>query len=224
MFSSVINNATGSLTIESVVMCTIASAILGLLIACIYRKEGDTSKNFFIALVMLPVLVQAVIMLVSGNLGTAVAVAGTFSLVRFRSTQGTAKEIVYIFFAMAIGLATGTGYITFAALIAVLGSILYLAVSHIPFAEDKNNEKDLRITVYEDLDYTNAFDEILDKYTDKYSLYRVKTVNMGSMYELRYRVTLKDVSKEKEMIDEIRVRNGNLTVVSSRYIGNSMAL
>ena len=224
MFSSIIDSTTSVLTIQNVLMCTVVSALLGLLIAVIYRKESDSSKNFFISLVMLPVLVQTVIMMVSGNLGTAVAVAGTFSLVRFRSMQGTAREIVYVFFAMAIGLATGMGYVTFAALIAVMGSIIYLLVSRISFPEDSENEKELRITIAEDLDYTNALDDILNTYTSKYSLYRVKTVSLGSMYELRYRVTLKDISKEKEMLDEIRIRNGNLTVVSSRYVGNMMSL
>ena len=224
MFSSIIDSTTSVLTIQNVLMCTVISALLGLLIAVIYRKESDSSKNFFIALVMLPVLVQTVIMMVSGNLGTAVAVAGTFSLVRFRSMQGTAREIVYVFFAMAIGLATGMGYVTFAALIAVMGSIIYLLVSRISFPEDSENEKELRITIAEDLDYTNALDDVLNTYTSKYSLYRVKTVSLGSMYELRYRVTLKDISKEKEMLDEIRIRNGNLTVVSSRYVGNMMSL
>ncbi|MBR3841061.1 MAG: DUF4956 domain-containing protein [Erysipelotrichales bacterium] len=224
MFSSIIDSTTSVLTIQNVLMCTVVSALLGLLIAVIYRKESDSSKNFFISLVMLPVLVQTVIMMVSGNLGTAVAVAGTFSLVRFRSMQGTAREIVYVFFAMAIGLATGMGYVTFAALIAVMGSIIYLLVSRISFPEDSENEKELRITIAEDLDYTNALDDVLNTYTSKYSLYRVKTVSLGSMYELRYRVTLKDISKEKEMLDEIRIRNGNLTVVSSRYVGNMMSL
>lgn len=223
MFSSIIDSVLG-LTIEAVLICTAASAILGLLIASVYRIMNDCSKNIFVTLALLPVLVQSVIMLVSGNLGTAVAVAGTFSLVRFRSMQGTAMDIAFIFFTMAVGLATGMGYVTFAVLITLIVVVLYVIVSKMPFAEDSDSEKDLRITVAEDFDYTNALDDVLKQYVSKYTLYRVKTTNMGSMYELRYRITLIDSKYEKQMIDDIRIRNGNLTVVCSRYVGNSELL
>ena len=221
MFSSVIN---GSLTIQNVGICSATAIILGISIAFIYRMRGECTKNFFIALALLPLLVEMVIMMVSGNLGTAVAVAGTFSLVRFRSMQGTARDIVFIFFAMALGLACGMGYVSFAVLICLLASFTYIFISYIPFREDSELEKDVRITVSEDFDYTNAFTSVFQAYASSYSLYRVKTVNMGAMYELRYRVRLHDINKEKEMIDEIRVRNGNLSVISSRYVGNTISL
>ncbi len=224
MFTSLISTSTGTLTLQAVALCTAASAILGLFLAIVYRTQGETSKNFFIALVLLPVIVQGVIMMVSGNLGTAVAVAGTFSLVRFRSMAGTAREIVFIFFAMAIGLATGMGYVSFAALMAIAGSVIFVIINRIPFAEDTNTEKMVRVTVAEDLDYTNALDDVFTMYTKKHTLLAVKTTNMGSMYELRYRVTLRDAKKEKQFLDDLRVRNGNLTIVASRWTGNSETL
>lgn len=155
-------------------------------------------------------------MLVNGNLGTSVAVLGTFSLVRFRSVPGSSKEIAIIFFAMAVGLATGTGFLTFAAMITVMIGLVFFVLGKFSFGESKENEKDLRITIAEHIDYTEIFEDIFKEYTSKYKLQRVKTTNLGSMYELEYHITLKDVKKEKEMIDSIRCRNGNLTVICGR--------
>lgn len=169
-----------------------------------------------ITLVLLPVLVQMVIMLVNGNLGTSVAVLGAFSLVRFRSVPGSSKEMAVIFFAMAIGLATGTGFLGFAAVMTLVIGSVFLALEKSRFGEWKQEQKDLRITIAEHLDYTEIFDDIFRKYTSKCCLERVKTTNLGSMYELDYHITLKDHGQEKEMLDAIRCRNGNLTVVCGR--------
>lgn len=216
MFTSVLGNVEGSLTMQNALLCAGVSLLLGLVIAVIYRSQGMCSKNFMITLVLLPVLVQMVIMLVNGNLGTSVAVLGTFSLVRFRSAPGTSKEIAAIFFAMAIGLATGTGFLSFAAVMTVVVGATFVVLERIPFDEWKQNEKDLRITIAENLDYTEIFEDIFDKYTSRRRLLRVKTTNLGSMYELDYHITLKDIKQEKEMIDAIRCRNGNLTIVCGR--------
>lgn len=204
------------MSIENAVLCTAVSLVLGLFIAVIYMSQGSYSKSFVMTLVILPALVQIVIMLVNGNLGTSVAVLGTFSLVRFRSVPGSSKEIAIIFFAMAVGLATGTGFLTFAAMITVMIGLVFFVLGKFSFGESKENEKDLRITIAEHIDYTEIFEDIFKEYTSKYKLQRVKITNLGSMYELEYHITLKDVKKEKEMIDSIRCRNGNLTVICGR--------
>lgn len=155
-------------------------------------------------------------MMVNGNLGVGVAVLGTFSLVRFRSTPGSAKEISCIFFAMAIGLSTGMGYLTFAAGVTVIVGLVMLILNFIPIGEAEPKEKELKITIPEDLDYTEIFDDLFEKYTKRCTLDRVRTTNMGSMYELKYSMTLRDPAMEKSFIDELRCRNGNLPIVSGR--------
>ncbi len=214
MFESII--LSGSLTIGSVLLCTAVSLVLGFIISFLYTRRCACSKQFAIALTLLPAIVQAVILMVSGSLGAGVAVAGAFSLVRFRSIPGSAREIVAIFFAMTIGLACGMGYIAFAALLTAIIGLTLLLLSSSRFGGHKEAEKDLRITIPEELDYTGAFDDLFETYTAGSLLERVKTVNLGSMYELRYSVTLKDESKEKAFLDALRCRNGNLTVVMAR--------
>lgn len=216
MFTSILSSVEGNLTMQNGLLCTVVSVVLGVLIAVIYMQQGNYSKNFVVTLAMMPVLVQVVIMLVNGNVGTSVAVLGTFGLVRFRSVPGTSREIANIFFAMAVGLATGMGYLTFSvAMVVVIGG-MFLLLGKTSFGERKYNEKDLRITIAEDLDYTDIFEDIFAEYTSKSSLEQVKTTNLGSMYELKYHITLKDAKKEKEMIDQLRCRNGNLTIICGK--------
>lgn len=216
MFTSILSSVEGNLTMQNGLLCTVVSVALGVLIAVIYMQQGNYSKNFVVTLAMMPVLVQVVIMLVNGNVGTSVAVLGTFGLVRFRSVPGTSREIANIFFAMAVGLATGMGYLTFSvAMVVVIGG-MFLLLGKTSFGERKYNEKDLRITIAEDLDYTDIFEDIFAEYTSKSSLEQVKTTNLGSMYELKYHITLKDAKKEKEMIDQLRCRNGNLTIICGK--------
>lgn len=216
MFTSVLNSVEGNLTIQTAILCTTVSLVLGLLIAAIYMLQGSYTKNFVITLAILPALVQLVIMLVNGNVGTSVAVLGTFSLIRFRSVPGTSREITSIFFTMAVGLATGMGFLSFAASITVLIGIVSLVLAKSSFGDMKHSEKDLRITIAENLDYTEIFEDIFQQYTSRCALRQVKTTNLGSMYELDYHITLKDITKEKEMIDAIRCRNGNLTIICGR--------
>lgn len=170
MFTSILNSAAADMTIENAVLCTAVSLVLGLFIAVIYMSQGSYSKSFVMTLVILPALVQIVIMLVNGNLGTSVAVLGTFSLVRFRSVPGSSKEIAIIFFAMAVGLATGTGFLTFAAMITVMIGLVFFVLGKFSFGESKENEKDLRITIAEHIDYTEIFEDIFKEYTSKYKL------------------------------------------------------
>ena len=216
MFTSILSSVEGSLTIQNALLCTIVSLVLGFLIAAVYMSQGAFSKNFVITLVMLPLLVQMIIMLVNGNLGTSVAVLGAFGLIRFRSVPGSSKEIASIFFAMAVGLATGMGFLSFAVVMTLVVGVVFFVLGRTSFGEMKNAEKDLRITIAENLDYTEIFDDIFQNYTRKCNLQRVKTTNLGSMYELDYHITLKDSKKEKEMLDAIRCRNGNLTIVCGR--------
>lgn len=167
-------------------------------------------------LALLPAMVQIVIMLVNGNLGTGIAVLGAFSLVRFRSAPGSAREIGAIFFAMAIGLSTGMGYIGYSVLFLLVIGLATILIAISKFGEVSSEEKDLKITIPENLDYTGIFDDLFSKYTNTVKLLQVKTSNMGSLYELHYRITLADPAREKKFIDEIRCRNGNLNICCGR--------
>lgn len=209
-------NILQTLTIKNILLCMVVSLILGFCIAAVYMFRNTYSKNFVATLVLLPVMVQSVIFLVNGNLGTGVAVMGAFSLIRFRSVPGSAKEIGVIFFAMAVGLATGMGYLGYAVLFTVIISGFMLLLAAIPFGEQKCSLKDLKVTIPENLDYSGIFDDLFSQYTTDSKLLRVRTTNMGSMYELEYHLTLKNDMKEKEFLDAIRCRNGNLTVICGR--------
>ncbi len=213
MFSSIL---TTQLTPSLIAICSATSLAMGALLALTYMQTGRYSRNFPIALFLLPSMVQMVIMMVNGNLGAGVAVAGAFSLVRFRSLPGTSKEIISIFFAMAIGLATGMGYVGYAAVFTIVLSALMLILYKSNFANGKEADQMLRITIPEELDYSNVFDDIFEKYANKVELERVKTTNLGSMFELSYRVEIKNSALIKEMIDEIRIRNANLPIIMAR--------
>jgi len=207
---------TGSLTIEIFLLCMACSVILGGIVAWAHSKCNNSSKGFVLTIALLPAIVQMVIILVNGNLGTGVAVMGAFSLVRFRSIPGNAKEITSIFMAMAIGLATGTGYLAVAGLFVVIIVGLNFIYNKTKFGEPKHIDKDLNITIPEGLDYTGIFDDLFEKYTTKSELVMVKTANMGSLYKLNYRIGLKNQVQEKAFIDELRCRNGNLEITLAK--------
>ncbi len=216
MFNSLFSTTASNLPVINVLICIFVAIFLGLLISVTYMLSGKYSKSFAISLVLLPVLVEIVIIMVNGNLGTGVAVAGAFSLIRFRSTPGTAKEICSIFFAMAIGLAVGTGYVTYAIVITIIVCLVLFILSKTKFGESKSQVKFLKVTIPENLNYTNVFDDIFSKYVKNAVLQKVKTSNLGSLYELSYDVVLADENKEKDLIDEIRCRNGNLPIICFR--------
>ncbi len=201
-------------------VCTLASLLLGLGTAFIYMRRSTYSKSFVITLALLPAMVQLVIMLVNGNIGAGVAVAGAFSLVRFRSVPGSAKEIGCIFFAMAIGLATGMGYLFFALLffLVIGGALLLLNTTR--FGENRSGDSILRIVIPESLDYEGLFDDLFETYTNGAELIRVKTTNMGSLYELTYQIRLKTPAARKAFLDELRCRNGNLTISCGRILSD----
>lgn len=167
---------------------------------------------------MLPAIVQMVIMLVNGNLGTGVAVMGAFSLIRFRSAPGSAKDICSIFLAMAVGIATGTGYILIAFIFTLILCGINLIYINLPFIKGINGEKELKITIPESLDYSGVFDDLFAEYTKKSELVLVKTSNMGSLYKLSYIIVMKDSANEKEFIDKLRCRNGNLEISCGRPV------
>lgn len=216
MFTSILSDTSGGLTFLEGGLCTLSALALGLCIAYIYSRLEAVTKNFTMTLAILPALVCFTILMVNGNLGTGVAVLGAFSLVRFRSLPGSSREISFIFFAMSIGLALGMGYVSFALFMVVVISIMTLIVPHIPFTKDIQKYKELKIILPEDLDYTSIFDDIFAAYTKKAELVRVKTIQLGTLIETVYHVELQDLSKEKEMIDKIRCRNGNLSVVMAK--------
>jgi len=211
MLSSILAQ-NGTITTSEIFTCTLTSIVLGLVIAAVFMFKNSYSKPFVITVALLPVIIQSIIMLVNGNLGAGVAVMGAFSLIRFRSAPGGAREILTIFFTMAVGLACGMGYIVYAALFTLMVGAVTMALTLSPFGDGKQNNKRLRITVPEDLDYSHVFDDIFKKFTDKADLRKVRTTNLGGLYELQYDIALKHTDMEKAMLDEIRQRNGNLTV------------
>lgn len=229
MFESIFNNSTivstTSITDTQMLLCTGLSLILGAVIAAVTKLcNKRATKSMLTTLILIPVVVQLIIMMVNGNLGVGVSVMGAFSLVRFRSAPGNGEEIAAIFSAMAIGLATGTGYIGIAIAATAIISIVLLILRFIHVGEDGGLTRQLKIIIPEDLDFTEVFDDIFDKYVKKPELQKVRTTNMGSLFELTYSIVLKDAKVEKKLIDEIRTRNGNLTVTVSRRERSGMEL
>ncbi len=210
--------ASGTVTGSAFLMATVCSLLIGIFIAFMYTIKNNYSKSYIITLALLPAIVQVVIMLVNGNIGAGVAVAGAFSLVRFRSAPGSGKEITSIFLAMAVGLATGMGYVGIAAMFAVIITIANLILNSSSFGSGANEEKTVKITVPEGLDFEAIFDDIFERYTTKAELVEVKTSGMGSLYKLNYSVVLRSKASTKGMIDEMRQRNGNLEISCSRPI------
>lgn len=203
-----------NISLAPFVICLVSSLVIGTFMALAYKHKSRCSQSFVITLAIIPAAVAMVIMLVNGNVGAGVAVAGAFGLVRFRSVPGTAKEIGAIFTAMGAGLACGMGYIGYAALFAVIVCAATLLYEVTGFGTNKNGEKQkrLNVTIPEDLDYTSIFDDLFEKYTNAHKLVTVKTTNMGSLFKLTYDIELKSTEQEKQFIDEIRCRNGNLEI------------
>ncbi len=214
------------LTMGSLILVTLASLILGLGVAGVYMFRNTYSKSFAVSLVLLPAMIQIVIMMVNGNVGAGVAVMGAFSLVRFRSVPGSAREISNIFLAMAIGLTTGMGYVWVALVFLVIIGSASMLLTVIRFGEQplEQREKELKITIPENLDYTGVFDDLFEKYADKAVLIQVKTTNMGSLYELKYHIYMKAAGTEKAFMDELRCRNGNLSISFGRVSSQNTAL
>ena len=227
MFESLFSSSATTTVLElAPMLAAIAAALLlGLVLAWVYTLRSRATRSFVIALAVLPAIVAVVIMMVNGNVGAGVAVAGAFSLVRFRSAPGSARDISFIFLAMAVGLVCGMGYVLYAAIITVvLGAVL--AIYQVSGLGSKNDYHDrtLKVTIPEDLDYVGLFTDIFANYTTYHELVSVRTSNMGSLYKLTYDIGIADVANEKAMIDEIRCRNGNLEVALTRQETNRESL
>lgn len=215
MFNTIFDNTTAGLEITTALIAAGVAVLLGLAIAVTHAKTTQTTKGMLITLAILPVLVMAVMIMINGNLGTSIAILGAFSLIRFRSMEGRAKDLLAIFAAMMIGLACGMGHILFGAVITAIYIVAIILFSCTRLLEPDRHERILKIVVPEDLDYDEAFESILQKYTSRHRLVRMKTINMGSLYKLTYEIKMRQGVKEKEFLDEIRVKNCNLKILLS---------
>lgn len=215
IFKGIFDTAlTQTVSVDKFLYCLLSACLVGIVIALFYKIKSASTRGFIITLAVIPTAVCMVIMMVNGNVGAGVAVAGAFSLIRFRSAPGTAREIVAIFIAMGAGLACGMGYPAYAMLFALIASVFNLLLALIP-QKKGTLDRTLRITVPEDLNFTGAFDSIFEQYLKSCDLVQVKTTNMGSLYRLSYNVTLKAERCEKDFIDQLRCRNGNLEIMLS---------
>ena len=213
LFQGIFDTTTTSvISVPNFLLCVLVALIIGGYLATVYTYKSKYTKSFILTLAMLPAIVCVVIMMVNGNIGAGVAVAGAFSLVRFRSVPGSAKDIGTIFLAMGAGLICGMGYLGYAVLFSVIMGIVMLVFTAIMKGNNGETDKILNITIPESLNYSEVFDDVLTAYTDSYTLNSVKTTNMGSLFKLQYVIDLKDTKSEKAFIDELRTRNGNLEI------------
>lgn len=222
MFESIIQSSETTITAGSSLISIACAVVLGLIVSVVYlltQKKGTYTKDFVVAIAILPAIVSLVIMLVGNSVARAFSLAGAFALVRFRSAPGSAKDIAVVFLTMALGLACGLGYILFGAVVSVIILVVLIVLSKTPFGEPKAMDKVLKITIPEDLNYSGLFDDLFKEYTADCELVNVKTTNMGTLYELTYNLIMKADVNEKDFIDNIRCRNGNLNI-SLGIIGN----
>ncbi len=209
--SSIFSSAlAGGFSVGSYMLCLLFAGLCGTVAALALSRESTASRSFLISLVVLPIIVTTVILMVNGNVGTGVAVAGAFSLVRFRSAAGKARDISAIFLVMTAGLACAAGYLAVALLFTIIASAVMLLLSRIPLSCDRFAA--LHITVPESLHFTDAFDDLFEKYTKSRKLTKAKTSNMGSLYKLEYKIEMKDSAAIQEFLDALRCRNGNLEI------------
>ncbi len=206
----------GAADIGTVLICLGAALVLGVLSALLYMKKNPCTTSFAFTLALLPMIASTVILVVNGNLGAGIAVAGAFSLVRFRSVQGSAREILAVFLAVVLGMCLGAGYLGAAALLFLLYAAASLALEAVHFGQGGVTRRELRISVPEALDYDGLFDDLLDRYTRAWTLDRVRTAEMGTVYQLFFHVSLPEGFQSRPLLDEIRTRNGNLPVSLGR--------
>ena len=215
MFNTIFDTTASGLDIPSALIAAGVALLLGIALAITHAKTTQTTKGMMVTLAVLPVLVMAVMIMINGNLGTSIAILGAFSLIRFRSLEGRAKDLLAIFAAMMIGLACGMGHVLFGTVIMIIYILAVIVLTFTPILEPDSHERVLKIIIPEDLDYEDVFADIFKKYTSRSRLVRMKTMNMGSLYKLTYDVKLRHGIKEKEFLDEIRVKNCNLKVLLS---------
>ena len=211
---------TGSLTLGQFLLAIGASMILGFIASLVFMFRNTYTKSFITALILIPAIETVVIMLVNDNLGVGLSVAGSFALIRFRSVKGNAKELSAVFLAMTIGIICGTGYIAVAAIFTLMLCLVMFLLALTGFGKASENDRYLKITVPESLNYDEVFEGVLDKYCSIWELESIKTLTLGSLFRVEYKVTLKDAAHTKKMIDEIRTRNGNLEIMCSKPATN----
>ncbi len=216
MFDSIYS---GAVTASQFFIMAAAAVISGIVYAVIMSFRIRSTKRFFIVVALVPFVVAAVITFVNGNIGAGVAIGGAFSLIRFRSAQGSADEIAGILIAMGSGIAFGMGYIGYGILILVCLSVLFMLLSFLPVFEHKNMAKDklLRVTIPESLEYHDVFNDTFGHYLRSYECVGVKTTGMGSMFRLSFKIRMKETGEEKAFIDELRTKNGNLEIAITPY-------
>ncbi|MBR2840175.1 DUF4956 domain-containing protein [Candidatus Saccharibacteria bacterium] len=215
MFNTIFDTSTAGLEITTALIAAGVALLLGIALAITHAKTSQTTKGMMITLAVLPVLVMAVMIMINGNLGTSIAILGAFSLIRFRSMEGRAKDLLAIFAAMMIGLACGMGHVLFGTIITAIYIVATVFFTYTHFLEPDHHERILKVVVPEDLDYEDVFADIFKKYTSRSHLVRMKTINMGSLYKLTYDIKIKRGVREKEFLDEIRIKNCNLKVLLS---------
>ena len=215
MFNSIFDTTATGLEVTSALIAALVALGLGVVLAFTHAKTSQTTKGMMITLAVLPVLVMAVMIMINGNLGTSIAILGAFSLIRFRSIAGRAKDLLAIFAAMMIGLACGMGHVLFGAVVMAIYVVAIVFFTYTRFLEPDRHERVLKVVIPEDMDYEDVFADIFRKYTSRANLVRMKTMNMGSLYKLTYDVRMKHGVKEKDFLDEIRVKNCNLKVLLS---------
>jgi len=213
VFDSIISS---EITLLVFLSCIGVAMVLGVLTALLFRFRSKSSSSLTKALAVLPAVVTMVIMMVNGNVGAGLAVAGSFALIRFRSLPGKASDIVGLFMATAIGLACGMGYIAIACVYFAAMALFVLVLTVLRFGENTDTYRRLKITIPEILDYDDLFEDIFQKYTTRHELESVKTTNMGTLYELSYSINLKSAKQTKAFLDELRCRNGNLNIICGK--------
>jgi hypothetical protein len=231
MFNTILEGVSDTtslaISISSVFLCIAAALLIGVIVCAAYlfiTPAKDRSASFILSLIILPTIVSVVIMLIGGNLARAFSMAGILTIVRFRSVPGDAKDISFVFLTMAVGLSVGLGYLTLGIAVAILVAMVIVCVSKLGVGILKQKEKRLRITIPEDMNYQDAFDDLFQRYTRYAELQKVKTTNMGTLYELSYDIIMKEPGEEKELIDAIRCRNGNLGIMLSMKEGKEQQL
>lgn len=214
--SSTTETTTGN--VSDMAIRLVFGVILGFCISVAYIicNKDTYSRNFALSIILLPAMVAAIIWLIGSDLTRAISLGGIFALIKFRSVPGDSKDILEVFITMVAGLAIGLGYYEAAVLVTVVAVAVLIVASYSPYAKKKDDERQLRITVPESLDFDNIFDEVLSEYTTSYTLEHIKTTHMGTLFELTYSIEMKDESKTKAFMDELRARNGNLAVSIAR--------
>lgn len=217
-FNEILVNTSADLTfIQSLITMAVA-LILGGGIAFTYYKTQDEEyyqRSLAITLCMLPIILSVIILFIGSNIARAFSLAGTLSIIRFRSAPGDAKDIGFIFFDIAAGLACGVGLYGYGILFVAVLCLVIILLEKFKTFEKKNTNKTLRILIPENLNYEGVFDEILNTYTKKHTLTKIKTTDLGSLFELCYNVEMSDGVNEQEFINELRCRNGNLSIILS---------